>query len=186
MAKTTWKPGTMLYPLPVVMVSCGNMKNPNIITVAWTGTINSDPAMTYVSVRKERFSHSLITESRLFVINLVTENLCRATDYCGVKSGRDENKFAKMNLTPEESPSLKIPSIKESPLSIECKVRQIVELGSHDMFIADIEAVNVEEKFISKSGKLELDKCNLIAYSHGKYYTLGKELGHFGYSVKKK
>lgn len=187
MSKQTWKPGNMLYPVPAVMVSCqrGDEK-PNIITVAWAGTICSDPAMVSISVRKERYSHNIIKESGEFVINLTTKRLCRATDYCGVRSGKDTDKFADMHLTPEKSVKINAPAIKESPVNIECKVKDIIELGSHDMFIAEVVAVNVDESLLDKKGTLYLEKAELVSYSHGQYYALGEHLGRFGYSVKKK
>lgn len=186
MSKQTWKPGNMLYPVPAVMVSCqrGDEK-PNIITVAWAGTICSDPAMVSISVRKERYSHNIIKESGEFVINLTTKRLCRATDYCGVRSGKDTDKFADMHLTPEKSVKINAPAIKESPVNIECKVKDIIELGSHDMFIAEVMAVNVDESLLDEKGTLHLSDADLIAYSHGRYYGLGDFIGKFGYSVQK-
>ena len=186
MSKQTWKPGNMLYPVPAVMVSCqrGDEK-PNIITVAWAGTICSDPAMVSISVRKERYSHNIIKESGEFVINLTTKRLCRATDYCGVRSGKDTDKFADMHLTPEKSVKINAPAIKESPVNIECKVKQVLELGSHDMFIAEVMAVNVDESLLDEKGTLHLSDADLIAYSHGRYYGLGDFIGKFGYSVQK-
>lgn len=186
MSKLIWKSGTMLYPVPAVMVSCGNIDKPNIITIAWTGIINTDPAMTYISVRKERYSHSLINENKEFVINLVSKDLVRAADYCGVRSGRNENKFEKMGLTVEKAQNVSVPLIKESPISIECKVEKVIELGTHDMFMARILSVDVDEKYLDESGKFDMEKCNLVAYSHGQYYTLGDRLGKFGFSVEKK
>lgn len=186
MAKIKFKPGTMLNPVPVVMVSCGDEETKNIITVAWTGIINSDPPMTYVSVRKERHSHDIIAKTGEFVINLTTEELAFATDYCGVKSGRDVDKFKEQGLTPETSLEVKCPSIGESPVNIECKVTEVKELGSHDMFIADIASVSVDEELMDDSGKLCLEDAGLIAYNHGHYFALKKnELGRFGYSVMK-
>lgn len=186
MSKQTWKPGNMLYPVPAVMVSCQRgEEKPNIITVAWAGTICSDPAMVSISIRKERYSHDIIKESGEFVINLTTKKLCRATDYCGVKSGKDTNKFKDMHLTPEKSVKINAPAIKESPVNIECKVKDIVELGSHDMFIAEVVAVNVDESLLDSKGTLHLKDAELVAYSHGQYYALGEHLGRFGYSVKK-
>lgn len=185
MAKVTWKPGTMLYPVPAVMVSCGNMENPNIITVAWTGIINTNPPLIYISVRKERHSYEIISEQKKYVINLVTKKLCKAADFCGVKSGKDVDKFKVMNLTCESSHILEIPQIKESPLNMECTVKDIIELGSHDMFVSEIKAINVDETLINKNGKLRLDRAGLVAYSHGIYYELGQRLGSFGFSVKK-
>lgn len=187
MSKQNWKPGNMLYPLPVVMVSCSSKNHrPNIITVAWAGTICSDPVMVSISVRKERHSHDIIAETGEFVINLVTEDLAFATDYCGVKSGRDTDKFADMNLTPIDIEGVSVPAIKESPLSLACKVQEIKELGSHDMFIAEVVGVMVDEKYMDENNKFELNDSKLVAYSHGVYFGLGKKIGKFGYSVKKK
>ena len=186
MAKETWKPGNMLYPLPVVMVSSkAEGYKPNIITVAWAGTICSDPVMVSISVRKERYSHEIISKSGDFVINLVTKDLVYATDYCGVKSGRDIDKFAEMNLTPFDSKFVTSPGIKESPLQLECKVEEVKELGSHDMFIARVVGVTVDDKYMNETGKFELNDTGLVAYSHGEYFLLGEKLGKFGYSVKK-
>ena len=186
MSKQTWKPGNMLYPVQAVMVSCRREgEKPNIITVAWAGTICSDPAMVSISVRKERYSHDIIKDSGEFVVNLTTRKLCYATDYCGVKSGRNTDKFADMHLTPQQSVKIAAPAIKESPVNIECKVKDIIELGSHDMFIAEVVAVNVDEKLLDSKGALRLQDADLIAYSHGQYYTLGDNIGKFGYSVKK-
>ena len=186
MSKQTWKPGNMLYPVPAVMVSCRREgEKPNIITVAWAGTICSDPAMVSISVRKERYSHDIIKDSGEFVVNLTTRKLCYATDYCGVKSGRNTDKFADMHLTPQQSVKIAAPAIKESPVNIECKVKDIIELGSHDMFIAEVVAVNVDEKLLDSKGALRLQDADLIAYSHGQYYTLGDNIGKFGYSVMK-
>lgn len=177
----------MLYPLPAVMVSCQREgEKPNIITVAWTGTICSDPVMVSISVRPERYSYDIIKESGEFVINLTTDKLAFATDYCGVKSGRDIDKFKEMKLTPYPASQVKCPIIAESPLSLECKVRQIMPLGSHDMFIADVVAVDVSEEYINEAGKFELNNTGLMVYSHGEYFTLGEKLGSFGYSVRKK
>ena len=176
----------MLYPLPVVMVSCREEgKAPNIITVAWAGTICSDPVMVSISVRKERYSHDIIEKTGEFVINLVTQDLVYATDYCGVKSGRDIDKFAKMNLTPVNIEGVDAPAIAESPLNLACRVREIKELGSHDMFIAEVVGVTVDDRYMDESGKFELNSTGLVAYSHGEYFLLGDKLGKFGYSVKK-
>lgn len=186
MAKQTWKPGNMLYPLPVVMVSCGEEgKSPNIITVAWAGTINSDPVMVSVSVRKERYSHDIIESTGEFVINLVTKDLTYATDYCGVKSGRDVDKFEKLGLTPVSVEGVSCPAIAESPLSLACRVMEVKELGSHDMFIAEVVSVTVDDKYMNTDGKFELNDTGLVAYSHGEYFELGERIGRFGYSVKK-
>ena len=186
MSKINWKPGNMLYPLPVVMISCAEKDHkPNIITVAWAGTICSDPVMVSISVRKERYSHDIIEKTGEFVINLVTEDLTYATDYCGVKSGRDVDKFAEMNLTPVPSEGVSAPAIDESPLSLACKVKEVKELGSHDMFIAEVVGVMVDDKYMEGSGKFELNDSKLVAYSHGEYFGLGQKIGKFGYSVKK-
>ena len=186
MEKEIWRPGNMLYPLPAVMVSCQRPgEKPNIITVAWAGTICSSPAMVSISVRPSRYSYHIIKETGEFVINLTTENLTYATDYCGVRSGKDIDKFAQMKLTPMESKFVSVPGIAESPVNIECKVKQILELGSHHMFIAEVAGVHVDTKYLNKAQKLELNRCGLMVYSHGEYYGLGKKLGTFGYSVKK-
>ena len=188
MSKTAFKPGTMIYPLPAVMVSCGDdPDNYNIITVAWTGTICSDPPMCYISVRPVRHSHALIERTGEFVINLTTEALARATDWCGVKSGRDHNKFREMGLHAEQAQIVKAPLIKESPLNIECKVCEVKRLGTHDRFIANVVAIDAEETLIDKStGQFQLNHAGPLAYSHGKYYGLGEKLGGFGFSVKKR
>lgn len=186
--KQSCKPGTMLYPLPAVLVSCGTTpEDYNLITVAWTGTICSDPPMCYISIRKERHSYDIIERSGEFVINLTTEALARATDWCGVRSGRDYDKFVEMGLTPEPAQIVDAPVIAESPVAIECKVTRIIELGTHNMFMAEVVNVLVDEKYINaETGKFELEKAGLIAYSHGEYFALGKMLGHFGWSVRKK
>ncbi len=185
MGKQVWKPGTLLAPVPPVLVSCGTMDAPNIITIAWTGIINSHPPMTYISIRPERYSYSIIESAGEFVINLPTEKLVFATDYCGVRSGRDIDKFAKMKLTPVQGTKIAAPMIAESPVSIECMVKNNISLGSHSMFIAEIVAVNVDDSAFNKAGKLDFIKCGLITYAHGEYFTLGKSLGNFGFSVKK-
>ena len=186
MAKITWKPGTMEYPLPPVMVSCGSMEKPNVMTAAWTGIVSSDPAMTYVSILPSRYSHELIKESGEFVINLTTLPLVTAADFCGVKSGRDGDKFALTGLTPEPCTKVKAPQIAECPVSLECKVLEVRPFGTHDMFLAEVVAVNVDDKYIDESGALDLEKAGLIAYAHGFYYTLGRKIGKFGFSVLKK
>ena len=198
MAKQFWKPGNMLYPLPAVMVSCQGKEDdplctkkelagkPNIITVAWAGTICTNPPMVSISVRPERYSYHLIEESGEFVINLTTEALVKATDFCGVRSGRDIDKFKEMKLTPLPSQHISAPGIAESPVNIECKVREIKPLGSHSMMIADVVGVTIDDTYMAESGKFELNSANLITYSHGEYFLLGKKLGTFGYSVKKK
>ena len=186
MGKELWKPGNMLYPLPVVMVSVADKggKN-NIITIAWTGTICSNPPMVSISVRPERYSYDILKETGEFVINLTTKDLTYATDYCGVKSGRDVDKFKEMGLTPLPGKEVKAPLIAESPVNIECKVTQVIPLGSHDMFLAEVVAVHVDEKYMDEKGKFHLDKAEPIAYSHGDYLATGELLGTFGYSVKK-
>lgn len=186
MSKVTWKPGAFEYPIPAVMVSCGDMEKSNIITVAWTGIVNTNPPMIYVSIRPERYSYEIIKKNREFVINLTTEQLAYATDWCGVKSGTKEDKFKKMNLTKEKASIVKCPMIKESPISIECKVKEIKKMGTHDMFIANVVAINVDEKYINEKGAFDISKCKLISYANGGYYTLGKKVGSFGYSVRKK
>ena len=187
MGKQLWKPGNMLYPLPVVMVSLADRDGrPNIITLAWVGTVCTNPPMVSISVRPERYSYPILKETGEFVINLTTKELAFATDYCGVKSGRDVDKFKEMGLTPIPASEVKAPMIKESPVNIECKVRQILPLGSHDMFLADVVAVHADEKYMDENGKFSLEKADPIAYSHGTYYTLGEKLGTFGYSVKKR
>jgi len=188
MSKILWKPGTVLYPLPAVMVSLGNNpKEYNIITVSWTGTINSDPPMCYISVRPGRHSYEILKRNMEFVINLTTQYLAHATDWCGVKSGKNFNKFHEMKLTPEKAHKVKAPLIKESPMNIECRVKQIIPLGTHDMFIAEVVAVNAEESLINEeTGAFELNKAGLISYAHGFYYKQGTELDKFGFSVNKK
>ena len=187
MDKIAWKGGAMLSPVPAVMVSCGTMDAPNILTIAWTGILATNPPKTYISVRPGRFSYPLIKESGEFVINLTTEQLVRAADYCGVRSGRDEDKFKAMGLTAVSSAVVKAPTIAESPISVECRVKQVIPLGSHDMFIAEVVNVSVDEQYIDpESGKFDLQRAKLIAYSHGEYYKLGEAIGHFGWSVRKK
>jgi len=186
MAKQLWKPGNMLYPLPVVMVSVADKEGKNnIITIAWAGTICSNPPMVSISVRPERYSYDIIKETGEFVINLTTKDLTYATDYCGVKSGRDVDKFKEMGLTALPGKEVKAPLIAESPVNIECKVTQVIPLGSHDMFLAEVVAVHVDEKYMDEKGKFHLDKAEPIAYSHGDYLATGELLGTFGYSVKK-
>ncbi len=187
MSKQVWKPGNMLYPLPAVMVSCQREgETPNIITVAWAGNVCTNPAMLSISVRKERFSHSIIKDTGEFVVNLVGRDLVKAADWCGVKSGRDFDKFKEMKLTPQQSQKVKCPGILESPVNIECKVHQILELGSHDMIIGEVQCVTVDDSFMDDKGCFDLGAADLIAYSHGEYFELGKKLGKFGYSVAKK
>ncbi|MDP4186977.1 MAG: flavin reductase family protein [Bacteroidota bacterium] len=188
MGKITWKPGTMIYPLPAVMVSCGDsVENYNIMTVAWTGTICTNPPMCYISLRPERLSHELISRTREFAINLTNADLAYATDWCGVKSGREVNKFEAMKLTPLKAEIIKAPLIAESPVNIECRVKDILPLGSHDMFIAEIVAVHADDQYFDpQTGVFNLSQAHLISYSHGKYYVLGNEIGRFGFSVKKR
>ncbi len=185
MSKTVWRGGALLAPIPPVMVSCGSTEKPNILTVAWCGTLATQPAITYISVRPKRYSYGLIKESGEFVINLTTEALVRHADWCGVYTGAKVDKFARCGLTPEPASKVSCPLIAESPLSIECRLKEIVPLGSHDMFIAEIVAVDIDEDLIDDSGKLCLDRAGLVAFSHGEYFALGKKLGSFGYSVKK-
>lgn len=176
----------MLYPVPAVMVSCARTgEKPNIITVAWAGTVCSSPAMLSISVRKERYSYDIIRETENFVVNLVNKELVYATDYCGVKSGRDTDKFKEMKLTPLPSKYVAAPGIEESPVNLECKVTQVLELGSHDLFLAEIVGVTIDEKYMDENGKFHLNDAGLVSYSHGEYYELGEKLGTFGYSVKK-
>lgn len=186
MAKQHWRPGNMLYPVPAVMVSCQCPgERPNIITIAWAGTVCSSPAMVSISVRKERHSHHILKESKEFVINLVTKDLVRAADYCGVRSGRDVDKFKEMHLTELPSQTVRAPGIAESPVNIECKVTEVKELGSHDLFLAEVTNVTIEDSYMDEKGKFDLNKAGLTAYSHGEYYELGKKVGTFGYSVRK-
>ena len=185
--KETWKPGNMLYPLPAVMVSVTDGQgNDNIITVAWTGTICTNPPMVYISVRPSRYSYKMLKKTGEFVINLTTEELAFATDYCGVRSGRDVYKFKEAHLTKEPAQFVKAPMIKESPVSIECRVTEVKELGSHHMFLAEVLAVHVQQEYIDKNNKFQLNKAKPIVYSHGEYLGTGKSLGTFGYSVKKR
>ena len=187
MAKEIWKPGNMLYPLPVVMVSVADAAGkPNIITVAWAGTICSDPAMVSISVRPERYSYQILKDTGEFVINLTTRDLAYCTDYCGVKSGREVDKFAQMHLTAVPASIVKAPLIGESPVNLECQVTEVKALGSHDMFMAKVVAVHADEKYMDENHKFHLEWADLIMYSHGTYYTLGERLGTFGYSVRKK
>lgn len=186
--KEYWKPGTMIYPLPAVLVSCGDAPdNYNLMTAAWTGTLCSEPALCYVSIRPERHSHALITRTGEFVLNLTTVALARAVDWCGVRSGRDGDKFAAMHLTPVPGHWTKAPVVNEAPVSVECRVKQIVPLGSHDMFIGEVLGVQADACYMDKdSGAFNLQQANLLAYAHGHYYALGKALGKFGWSVRKK
>ena len=184
--KQNWKPGTMVYPLPAVLVSCGTAAASNLITVGWTGTVCTNPPMCYISLRPERYSYAMVKEQMEFTINLTTEAMARAVDWCGVRSGRDYDKWAETGLTPEPGVAVACPSVAESPLSIECRVREIVSLGSHDMFLADVVNVRADESLIDPvTGVFGLDRAGLINYSHGHYYAQGPELGRFGWSVKK-
>ncbi len=187
MAKEIWRPGNMLYPIPAVMVSCQKEgEKPNIITVAWAGNVCSSPAMLSISVRKERFSYDAIKSSGEFVVNLVNRDLTRAADWCGVRSGRDFDKFKEMKLTPQPSQQVSVPGIAESPVNIECRVKQVLELGSHDMFVAEVLCVTVDDSYMDDKGRFDMSKAGLVAYSHGEYFTLGEKIGKFGYSVVRK
>ncbi|MBR1840770.1 MAG: flavin reductase family protein [Alphaproteobacteria bacterium] len=186
MTKITWKPGTMLAPVPPALISCGTMEKPNVMTAAWTGIICSDPTLVYVSIRPSRFSNTLIRETGEFVINVPTIALAKAVDLCGVKSGRNTDKFKLAHITPEPCSVVSAPQIKESPVSLECKVKNITSYGTHDMFLAEVVAVNVDDAYINSAQALDLSKAGLLAYAHGFYYTLGKKIGKFGWSVEKK
>ena len=184
--KVRSKPGPLLAPVPSVMVSCGSMEKPNIITIAWTGIINSDPPMTYISVQPKRYSHDIIEKSGEFVINLVPSKLAKAMDFCGVRSGRDVDKFEELGLTREKADTVSAPLIAESPVNIECKVKDIIRMPSHDMFIAEITAVHVDERYVNEKGAYDFGAMDLVAFNHGKYYRLkAEELGFFGFSVMK-
>lgn len=186
--RTDWKPGTLIYPLPAVLVSCGNeTEGYNLITVSWTGTLCTNPPMCYISVRPERHSHALLKKNMEFVINLTTEDMAFATDWCGVRSGKDFHKFEEMKLTPGKATVVTAPLVQESPLCIECRVKEIVSLGSHDMFVADVVNVSVDERHLNpETGKLELAETHPLVYVHGAYYGLGEKIGRFGWSVEKK
>ena len=184
MEREFWKPGNMLYPVPAVMVSCRRAgERPNILTIAWAGTICSDPAMISISVRKERYSYDIIRETGEFVINLTTKDLTWAADYCGVKSGRDVDKYKTLHLTPSESKTVSAPGIAESPVSIECQVKQVIELGSHDMFLAEVAAVSVDPRYMDESGKFRLNELGLTAYSHGEYFELGEKIEFYCFDI---
>lgn len=185
MGRNIWKAGTFEYPLPAVMLTCGDMQNSNIITVAWTGILNTNPAMVYISVRPTRYSYKLIKENNEFVINLTNKKLTYATDWCGVRTGAKYDKFKEMNLHKEKAQFVRCPLIKESPVAIECKVKDIVPLGSHDMFVAEVLSIDADEKYIDENGAFDISKCELIAYANGGYYPLGKKIGKFGFSVQK-
>lgn len=184
--KVIWKAGTFVYPIPAVLVTSGNMENSNILTVAWTGIMNTNPAIVYISVRPERYSYNLIKQNKEFVINLTNEKLAYATDWCGVKSGKDFDKFKEMNLTKEKANFVKAPLIKESPVSIECKVIEEKNYGSHTAFIAEVLSIDASDEYIDEKGSFDISKCNLIAYANGGYFSLGKKVGKFGFSVQKK
>ena len=186
MEKVQWKGGTLLAPVPAVLVSCGSMDKPNALTIAWTGIINSDPPKTYISVRPSRHSYEIIKQSGEFVINMMPSSFVRAVDYCGIKSGKNEDKLTKMKLTAEECTHISCPQVAECPISLECKVTDIVPLGSHDMFMADILGVNISTDLIDERGRLKIEQAGLMAYAHGTYFALGKKIGTFGYSVKPK
>ena len=186
MGKVMWKSGTFVNPVPAVMVTCGTMEKSNIVTVAWTGTINSDPAMCYISLRPTRHSYNIIKESGEFVINLTTKDLVRATDWCGCRTGAKFDKFKEMGLTKEKANFVKCPLIKESPASIECRVKEMKELGSHHMFIAKVLSIDADEKYIDENGDFDIYKCGLISYANGGYYAQGEKLGKFGKKKKKK
>lgn len=186
MGKVVWKAGTFEYPIPAVMVTTGTMEKSNIMTIAWTGVLNTDPAMVYISVRPSRYSYSTLLETKEFVINLTNEKLSYATDWCGVKSGKDFDKFKEMHLTKEKANFVKCPLIKESPVSIECRVEKTMDLGSHTMFIARVLSIDADEKYIDEKGAFDISKCDLIAYANGGYYALGEKKGTFGFSVRKK
>lgn len=188
MMKQNWKPGTVLYPLPAVLVSCGaTPEEYNLLTVAWTGTVCTNPPMCYISVRPERHSYAIIRRTEAFAINLTTRSLARATDWCGVRSGRDCDKFREMGLTAVASERIPAPVVAESPVNIECRVRQVLPLGSHDLFLAEVVGVQVDEAYLDpETGRFCLEKAEPIVYSHGEYFALGEALGHFGWSVRKK
>ena len=186
MGKYAFKPGNMIYPVPAVLVSAADREgNTNIFTAAWTGTICTNPPMAYISVRPERYSYHMIRETGEFVINLTTKELARAADYCGVRSGRDVDKWKEMKLTPVKGREVSVPLIGESPVNIECRVTEVKELGSHHMFLAQVVAVSVDEAYMDENGRFDLNASGLIAYSHGQYRELGEDLGGFGFSVQK-
>ncbi len=186
MAKVFWNGGALLAPVPPALVSCGTVEKPNVLTIGWTGIINTKPPMTYISVRPTRYSYDIIKESGEFVINLTTSAMCKKTDFCGVKSGAKVNKFEKCGFTAVKGTKINAPMIEQCPVSLECKVTEIKHLGTHDMFLAEIVGVNVEEKYVDSKGKLNLQQCGLAAYAHGEYFALGRKLGDFGFSVRKK
>ena len=185
MTKISWPAGTLLAPVPPALISSGTLENPNVMTAAWTGIVCSDPAMTYVSLRPSRYSHEIISKSGEFVINVPNLPLAKAVDFCGVKSGRNTDKFQACGIMAAPSSKIKAPQVKEAPISLECKLRSITHYCTHDMFLADIVAVNIDDAYINKQGGLNLEKAGLLAYAHGFYYTLGRQLGKFGFSVEK-
>lgn len=186
MAKISWQAGTLLAPVPPALISSGTMENPNVMTAAWTGIICSNPVLTYVSIRPERFSHQIISQNKEFVINVPNLPLAKAVDFCGVKSGRNVNKFKECNLTSAPCQDIKAPQIEETPISLACKVINITHYGTHDMFLAEVKAVYIDEQYLDENKTLHLEKAGLLAYAHGFYYTLGRQLGKFGFSVEKK
>lgn len=186
MAKVKWRGGTLLSPVPPAMVTCSDGEHDNVLTIAWTGIINSDPPKTYISVRPSRYSHEIIKKSGVFAINLTTRELVRAADWCGVYTGAKVDKFERCKLEKERATEIDCPILAASPLALECRVTEVVPLGSHDMFLADIVAVDVDEALLDENGKLHLDRAGLVAYAHGEYFELGKRLGKFGYAVAKK
>ncbi len=185
--KLDWKPGTLIYPLPAVLVSCGaSPEEYNLITVSWVGTVNTDPAMCYISVRPSRHSYPILVKNKEFVINLTTKEMAYATDWCGVRSGVEYNKFEEMKLTPIPSKYVQAPLVEESPVSIECRVREIISLGTHDMFLADVINITVDDRYLDpETGQFKLSDANLLVYSHGNYYEMGEQIGRFGWSVRK-
>ena len=186
MSKIIWKGSTMLAPVPPALVTCGTMKHPNVLTVAWTGIVCTHPPMTYISVRPSRFSYSIINNTREFVINLPTTAMSRITDYCGMKSGAKVNKIEKCHLALTEGSTVKAPVLEQCPVSLECKVCEVRHFGTHTMFLADITAVQAEERYIDSKGKFNLQQAGLLAYAHGEYFALGRKCGDFGFSVRKK
>lgn len=186
MAKIKWRSGTLLAPLPPALVSCSDGERDNLITVGWTGIICSDPAKTYISLRPERYSYEIIKKTGEFVINVPSSHIIRSIDFCGVRSGRSVDKFKECRLTKETATEVKCPMVAESPISLECRVTDVIPLGTHDMFMADIVAVNVDERYVDEKGKLRIEQCSLATYANGTYFALGKKIGSFGYSVKKK
>ena len=186
MTKVSWKAGTMLAPLPPALISCGTVQKPNVMTAAWSGIICTEPTLVYVSIRPSRFSNELIRKSGEFVINVPTVDMAKAVDFCGVRSGRDTDKFKQTGLIAAKSSAVEAPQIEQSPVSLECKVKEITPFGTHDMFLAEVVAVDIDEKYLDKSSALRLDRAGLLAYAHGFYYALGRKIGKFGWSVEKK